>query len=130
MVRRRGFIQDNIFVLTEIMRSRSAAVGCLGIPKVDFSETHRIAYLAPEMPNFAPKKFFRHYSRPVDDPRVPRTNFSEYHQIAYLDPKILILNRKKIWLIESVGRRLQRASGHRGPIFQNAAKSHIWILKY
>ena len=70
---------------------RSAAVGYLGPPEVDFSETHRYTYLALEMPFFALKNIFGHYSRQVDN---------------------------------------LRASGHRGPIFQNATKPHILILKY
>ena len=49
--------------------NQSACHG-LGPPKVDFLETHKIAYLAQEMPNFALKYFFRHYSWPVDEPRV------------------------------------------------------------
>ena len=60
MGRRKGS-RDDIFELVEIRGGggRSAAVECLGPPRVDFQETHRIAYLAPEMPNFAPKKKFQ-----------------------------------------------------------------------
>ena len=38
---------------------RSAAVGYLGPPEVDFSETHRYTYLALEMPFFRTEKYFR-----------------------------------------------------------------------
>ena len=61
---------------------------------------------------------------------APNNFFAECRQIAYLDPKILILNWKKFWLLESVHRGLKRVLGHRRLIFQNGAKSHNWILKY
>ena len=83
--------------------------------------------------NFEPKKNLTALVGRSTTPtrlRPPWTDFSKCHQIAYLDPKILIWTEKKIWLLESVGRRLQYASGRWRPNFQNAAKSHIWILEY
>ena len=107
MGRRKVSLPDNIFELAEITGGRSTTVRRLKLPKVDFSETHQIAYLAPEMPIFAPRKNFY----PLAGPSMtlaclwpPQTDFSEWHQIAYFDPKILILNRKKFgYLSRSVG---------------------------
>ena len=88
MGRRRGSLQGDIFELVEITWGLSAAVGasgdymgsvsgfwCIRPPGVDFSETHRIAYLATKMSILAPRKIFRPYSQSVNDPMVTADRF-------------------------------------------------------
>ena len=73
----------------EVTGGRSAAVGYLGPPEVDFSESHQIAYLASEMPVFASKKFFDPMvgrSMTLARHRPPRADFSECSQIVHLGP--------------------------------------------
>ena len=127
--------RDDIFELMEITEGGVVRrlSGASGLPESIFQKLTKSHIWSRKCQILHREKIFRRYSRLVDDPQVPRVNTDRFFGIP---PNRISLSQninfetKKIRLLESVVQRLQHASGHRGPIFQNAAESHIWILKY